>query len=47
VEHICGMQRFLLALKSIQNAFKQHATEIHELFIQGNDVYNTNLEVHL
>jgi hypothetical protein len=44
-EHICGMQGILLALKSIQNAFKQHAIEIHELFIQGNDVYNTNSEV--
>jgi mannose-1-phosphate guanylyltransferase len=31
--------------KSIQNAFKQHAIEILELFIQGNDVYNTNSEV--
>ena len=36
---------FIWRAKSIQNAFKQHAIEIHELFIQGNDVYNTNSEV--
>ena len=36
---------FIWRAQSIQNAFKQHATEIHELFIQGNDVYNTNSEV--
>lgn len=36
---------FIWRAQSIQNAFKQHAIEIHELFIQGNDVYNTNSEV--
>ncbi len=35
---------FIWRAESIQNAFKQHATQIHELFIQGNDVYNTSLE---
>ena len=36
---------FIWRNQSIQNAIKQHATEIHELFIQGNDEYNTNSEV--
>lgn len=36
---------FIWRAQSIQNAFKQHAIEIHELFIQGNDVYNTSSEV--
>lgn len=36
---------FIWRAQSIQNAFKQHATAIHELFIQGNEVYNTNSEV--
>ena len=36
---------FIWRAQSIQNAFKQHATEINELFIQGNNVYNTNSEV--
>nr|WP_309759420.1 mannose-1-phosphate guanylyltransferase [Flavobacterium sp.] len=36
---------FIWRAQSIQKAFKLHAIEIHELFIQGNDVYNTNSEV--
>ena len=36
---------FIWRAQSIENTFKQHATKIHELFIQGNEIYNTNLEV--
>jgi mannose-1-phosphate guanylyltransferase len=39
------MPEFLFgAHKVIQNAFKQYATEIHELFIQGNKFFNTSSE---
>ena len=36
---------FIWRAQSIQNAFKQHAAAIHELFLQGNEAYNTTAEV--
>ena len=35
---------FIWSAKSIQKAFKKQAPEIHDLFVQGNDFYNTSLE---
>lgn len=37
---------FIWSAQSIQNAFKKYATEIHELFMHGNEVYNTGEESH-
>ncbi|MCW3104700.1 MAG: Mannose-phosphate guanylyltransferase [Bacteroidetes bacterium] len=35
---------FIWSVKSVINAFEQHAPEMHTLFSEGNDVYNTPKE---
>lgn len=35
---------FIWKAKTIQNAFQKYIPEIHELFVQGNEVYNTSSE---
>ncbi|WP_072945309.1 mannose-1-phosphate guanylyltransferase [Flavobacterium granuli] len=35
---------FIWRAESIQNAFREHAPEIHQLFEQGNTLYNTDAE---
>lgn len=37
---------FIWSAQSIQKAFQKHAPEIHELFEQGNEAYNTSLETN-
>jgi mannose-1-phosphate guanylyltransferase len=37
---------FIWRAQSIQNAFKKYASQIHELFKQGDEVYNTSEESH-
>ncbi len=35
---------FIWRAQSIQNAFRKYAPEIHQLFVHGNEVYNTDKE---
>jgi len=35
---------FIWTVDSIINSFEQHLNEIHELFVEGNNVYNTKME---